>query len=193
MRSLPPMRLALLVSFLLILGACATVEPIEITIENVDDETRLIPAYDEPQLTILEQHGGDWQGVASSIAMICLSRCGDLGGATICADVAAPDGVWALLPGDSTSIVVEGEHWVSRPNGPMGSCAARTALAGEVQLSICHGTQAETWEGVAIAEPTESGLIGGQGEGVQLVDAVCDRFEVDLAQGRSVTVQLEGE
>ncbi len=183
------MRITLFLLLSVILCACATVEPIEVTLENVDEVTRFVPSYSEPDVTLQEQVVGEWQSVASSVALLCIGRCGQPGGPVVCADVAPPDGVWALLPGHATTFVIEGEHWVRRP-APGGACAARTGVVGEARFIVCHGAQAETWEGVPIDPPAESGLVTQQNDFVQLIDGTCDTFDVDLAEGRAVTLEL---
>jgi hypothetical protein len=176
-----------LLPLLLLLSACAAGEPIDITLSNVDSETRWVAGYDEPSVFVEERRGANYRGTSTSPALMCIAEC-SRPGMVACADIAPPGSAWAVLAGESVSFSMEGDRWVSVPSVG-GECAQKTGLLGQARITVCHGAAAHV-DGTPLAEPTTSGEVDASPDFVDLQDPLCQDFDVDLAASRAVTLEL---
>ena len=182
-----PLALLPLIALHLLLAAC-TVAPVEVTISNPLSETRYIAAYDEHDLTVEEPVAGGWEGLAPSVAWLCIEQCG-IPGQIVCADVAPPSGAWVIEAGDSVTTTFEGEWWRANSTAN-GACAERTALTGRARFTACHSAELQGFDDSTVDPPTETGFHDLSPEWVSMTNGACTSVEVDLSQGREVTLEL---
>jgi hypothetical protein len=187
----PRVLLAVLLSSLFV--ACADPVPYEIVIENIDEETRYLrSSQEQPMIILQERVGGEWTGVWTSIQWMCSRRCGAPGGQVVCAMGAAElSRAYVLLPGESATVLRDGEAWVEDVDA-FGSCARKTTLTGEVRIQMCHSREVEDGMGVMDVEPDSSGMLGSDGEESWPSDPICEDFEFTLeGTDQSVLLQLD--
>ncbi len=180
-RPYPLLPVVSCVAAVLALSACAprNDDPFDVTIVNVGDVTTYLNAGESTGLLLAfeEQIDGEWTFLSTSLAGMCQPRCGAPPGAITCADMAAELlTALALLPGDSTSKTFDGEFWFSTPQG----CVRRAPLTNPVRATLCHDDAVVDFEGQPIPEPTESGPVGGPGDGAMLEQPNCEVFPIDL-------------
>ncbi len=170
------------------LSACVEPPPFDITITNGGAVTTYLNAGEGSGVLVgLQQEiAGEWRFLTSSLAFMCMERCG-VPGQVVCADAAAEMLVsHALLPGDSTMKSFDGEWWFETDLG----CAKRADLAGPMRATVWHDDEIVDGNGDPVPEPTSSGVVGSGGNEVLLVEAVAEEFEFDLTGGDPVVIEI---
>jgi hypothetical protein len=169
----------------LALSGCVNPPDFGITIMNTGTVTTYLDAGDSSGVLMkLEQEiAGAWRPLSPSLAFMCIERCG-VPGQIVCAAVAAELLVaHALLPGDETLKMFDGERWYETDAG----CAQRANLTGPLRVTVWHDDAIVDFNGDPVAEPTTSGTMGDGGGEVMLEEAVPQSMEFDLT-GRSTVV-----
>ena len=180
------LSLSLLAS--LTMTACVDPPPFDITIINSGAVTTYLNAGEGSGVLVgLQQEiGGQWRPLASSLANMCMERCG-VPGQVVCADVAAELLIsHALLPGDSTTKSFDGERWYETDMG----CAKRADLAGPLRATVWHDDEIVDMNGDPVAEPSASGPVGDSGSEVMLSEAVAGEFDFDLTGRSQVVIEI---
>ena len=174
-----------------LLTACADPAPFEVVVENIDEETRYMrSAGGEPMIILQELVDGEWAGVWTSRSWMCSRECGAPGGPVACAMVAAEmSRAYALLAGDSATVLRDGEAWVYDTDG-FGECARKTPLTGDLRIEICHSREIEDGMGVMDVDPDSSGMVGQEYDESWPSEPVCEQFEFTL-DGDSLAVVLQ--
>ena len=160
-------------------------------IRNDADHARFLSGDDSgPWFSLTELWYNGERSVAYNEWSLCAPKCGQatLGGYG-CADIAMIPSVIALLPMDSTSLEFDGDAWMLVP-GLTSSCIKKTALTEPLTLELCHGSQAQTWEGWDLPEPISSGVVSDE---AFVVNPVCQSWEFSLEDGSDVQVGLAAE
>ena len=175
---------------LLLLAACPSAAPFEITVTNVGATTTYVQAGDSTGLIIplAEEWRGQWTPLASSMEALCVPECGAPGPLVSCASGAAELGtLHALLTGDSAHKEFGGDWWWLDTTA---GCARRTVLDNPLRATVCHGATAiDANTGAPLDEPDTSGVVEANG-GASLDVVDCDDFEFTLDGGGSVLLEI---
>jgi hypothetical protein len=170
------------------LTACIDPQPFDVTITNSGAVTSYLEAGEGSGVLVrLEQEiVGAWRPLASSLAFMCMERCG-VPGQIVCADVAAELLVaHALLPGDSVVKEFDGEWWYETD----ARCAQRANLNGPMRATLRHDDEIVDMNGDPVAEPSSSGPVGDAGDEVMLAEAAAEEFEFDLSGNSAVVFKI---
>lgn len=188
------MRRNLLLSSLavlsLALSACVESPSFVVTVVNDADHTRFLSGDESgPWFGMTELwYNGD-RTIAFNEWQLCAASCGNPGIGVGCMDVARIPSVVALLPMDSTELEFSGDAWMLVP-GLNSSCTKKTALSQQLTLELCHGSEAQTWEGWPLPEPLTSGLVSDE---AVVVNPRCESWDFSLEDGLDIQVGLAAE
>jgi len=184
------MRPALLLLAALLLTACPQPPPFGVTITNIGSAPTYLNAGQSTGvlMRIDQEIGGTWRPLATSLAALCVERCG-VPGQIVCADVGADLLVpHALLPDDSTVKEFDGEFWYTSDAG----CAMKANLTGPMRATLWHDDVLIDQNGDVQDAPDSSGPVDTTGE-LMLEEPFEESFEFDLTGRSAIVLEINGD